>query len=167
MHGGPSCAGTASPKPPSLTLIIERYHIALSCICNLCFIHLQRNDPHACIACANGWFRKPLGSLAAAGSESATREQLTGSLSGDLKWLQGVWKLLEDAFQHRRCVEDAVHLAGYVSEALCMLAAPQAAVEVLLLGLSALGRLSARDHVRCLICTSPSLDAASMRNGNA
>ena len=77
--------------------------------------------------------------------------QLVDSASSDMEWLQGVWKLLEDSLHHRSCVETAVHVAGYVGEALCMLAAPQAAVEVLLWGLSGLARRTARDHV-CATC---------------
>lgn len=152
MHGRSpgvcASASTASPKTPpkplSLSLVIERHHIALSCICNLCYIHMQRNDPHACIACANAWFRRPLTTTPVATNVM----QLADSASVDMEWLQGVWKLLEDSLQHRRCVESAVHLAGYIGEALCMLAAPQAAVEVLLWGLSGLARRTARDHVR-------------------
>jgi hypothetical protein len=125
---------------------------------------LQRNDPHACIKCANGWFRSPLSSPPVAKSESAMHVQLADSASGDMEWLQGVWKLLENALQHRRTVELAVHLAGYVAEALCILAAPQAAVEVLLWGLSGLARRTARDHVRCMHCALPSLSAASSQH---
>lgn len=145
VHNGPVTSSPKStPKPLSPTLIIERRHIALSCICNLCYIHLQRNDPHACITCANTWFRRPLNTPPVA----TTSMPLADSASGDMEWLQGVWQLLEDSLQQRRCVETAVHLAGYVGEALCMLAAPQAAVEVLLWGLSGLARRTARYHVR-------------------
>lgn len=147
MHGTSSAATAAPPKAPhkplSRALVIERRHVALSCISNLCYIHLQRLDPHACIACANAWFRRPLTTSAVPNSM-----QLADSASGDMEWLQGVWKLLEDSLQHRRSVETAVHLAGYIGEALCMLAAPQAAVEVLLWALSGLARRTARDHVR-------------------
>lgn len=70
---------------------------------------------------------------------------------GDLEWLQGVWRVLEDSMQHARGVETAVHLAGYVGEALCMLSDVRAAIDVLAWARAGLARRSASDHVRALL----------------
>lgn len=117
----------------------ERHKIALSCICSLCFLHMHRGSPHACIACADRWFRGALG---------VPRVPAAASSSGMAA--PGYAQLIEGALGALETAEAGAHIAAHVAEALSMHNRPDEAAACLRHSLDALVLLADVPRVRCL-----------------
>ena len=127
----------------------ERHLLSLACICSLCFLHLHRGNAHACLACADSWFRAALNlprPHPPTGTGTADQFQPEGS---------GYMKLLECALASRDTAATGAHVAVHVAEALCMCRRPFEAADCLTMSLAWLQGLRSMAEVRFQHLSAP------------
>ena len=125
----------------------ERHLLSLACICSLCFLHLHRGNAHACLACADSWFRAAL--------NLPRPHPPTGTGTADQFQPEGYMKLLECALASRDTAATGAHVAVHVAEALCMCRRPFEAADCLTMSLAWLQGLRSMAEVRFQHLSAP------------